>query len=121
MHTKEQLREFIYWMRKEIKPAGLPGWLHFRVLCDYIRDEIRVGNVTYQDIGLRDEIALVQLELKCAKAKIADGLGTLIDEGLILALEARLHWLYQHELTRRQSETVLEFFPEVDETVAKAA
>ena len=118
MH-KEQLAEYVLMMRSKSGSTS-PGWKHFRVLCDYIRDAVAAGKVTYQELGLRGELGLLKLELSCVRELIADGKATLIEESLERALNRRIEKLEGHNKNETAVPSVIEFFPD-NKPAVKAA
>ena len=61
----EILTGYVSTMRKKTKIAGSPGYLHYRVLCDYIREAVAAGKIQYNQLQLTGELHLCELELEC--------------------------------------------------------
>ncbi len=113
MHTKEQLLEYIYLMRRKPTPVkGTPGWLHYRVLCDYIREEIGSGRVSYKELRLLGELELLQIEFDCVDTAIDAGYDSFVVASLAMALSARIRTLGGHEVNSFETDHIEMFLEE---------
>jgi hypothetical protein len=117
--TQVQLNKFVTVMRQKVKPEDEPGWLHYRVLCDYLRESIKSGGISYRDLGLSGEIDLISLELECAEHAAKIGFNSFVEQGLIEALDDKLKRLHGIWLNQAQNDNIEAFFP--DETDDKVA
>lgn len=105
-------------MRNREKPAHQPGWFHYRALCDYIREAVAKNKVSYQELGLENELDLLELELECVNADIVFGHKTFIEIGLKLAIEGRIRKLNGSDVTPAEKDAMLLFFPQNERVAA---
>lgn len=115
------LHEYIATMRNKTKMKGEPGYLHYRVLCDYVRDAIADATATYIELGLQGELALCELELECVHYAIQQKhmVPSEIDNWIKHALESKIKKLKGETLTIIEEDNVIELFP--DAVIGKAA
>lgn len=113
-HIK-QMCEYVDVMRRKVKEAGSPGYLHYRVLCDYIRDAIADGIVQLNELGFSNQLQLYELELECINFAIASKhiIPTSVDFWFKHALEAKIAKLHGAALSHQEEDNVVELFPEV--------
>lgn len=105
-------------MRNKVKPAKQPGWLHYRVLCDYIRDGIAKGSATYRELGLQDELELLTLELSCVEADITNDHSSPALPGLKRAIEGKIRTFRGKDVSRAGEDAILLFFPQTEREAA---
>ena len=115
------LHEYIATMRDKTKMKGEPGYLHYRVLCDYVRDAIADGTATYIELGLQGELALCELELECVHYAMQKKhiVSSEIDAWVKHALESKIKKMKGETLTPIELDNVIELFP--DAVIEKAA
>jgi hypothetical protein len=101
---------FIQMMMSKVKPEGQPGYLHFRVLCDYIRDAVARQEVTWEELNLSGELELCKLELECLEFGVKETYK--YDSWIREALVKRIVRLEGGKLTPRESADVIMLFPE---------
>ncbi len=111
----EILTGYVSTMRKKAKIAGSPGYLHYRVLCDYIREAVASNKVQFNQLGLTDELHLCMLELECAEYAITSGIiiPNEVDSWVKNALQAKISKLHGAKLSQVQEDNVFELFPDV--------
>ncbi len=112
-----QLLSYLKVMQERSKGVGEPGYLHFRVLSDYIRSGVEKGQVTWVQLGLSGEADLCQLELECLE--YAEEAGLKFEVWLRPALEAKLKAAQGKRLSSAEAENIIELYP--NETIRVAA
>ena len=110
MYNIAALLFYIKMMREKLKNDNEPGFLHFIVLSDYIREAVQKGYATWTELGLSDEAQLCLLALECLKA--GEEAGFKFEEWMKPALEAKLKLAQGKPLTAEEGDNVVELFPD---------
>ncbi len=100
-------------MKLKTKVKGTPGYLHYRVLCDYIRAAVASGQVSFEQLKLSGQLELCQLELECTNHAVAVGhiAPTAVDVCNKHALEVQIRNLQEHVLKSTEGGNVVKLFP----------
>lgn len=112
MHILTKLLLYITIMRDKQKKDGEPGYLHFRVLADYIRSAIKQGEVTWVELRLSGEASLCQLELECLA--FGEMRGYNFEIWMRPALEAKLKLAEGKRLNAEEGDNIVELFPDAE-------
>ncbi len=113
MEGNERLQGYIMTMREKHKPTDGPGYLHFRVLADYVREAIAAGRASWETLGLTGELDLCSLELECFDQGKKDfGTRIAFDEWIRHALELKIKKLGGVKISQQESAEIFLLFPD---------